>query len=122
MEGLSSQLISLKVDVIGPGNILFSGTFLHLSARKHYRLGSVAVTHTTIVSLKQKARFSCRTDKKKKKMMNFDEAKTQSPVADKKKSTLVTTSTLSSRARTPTSSQPSTHSEHRFPVPSSKLH
>jgi len=43
VEGLSSQRIALKVDVIEPENILFAGTSLHLSARKLYRLGSEGV-------------------------------------------------------------------------------
>ena len=39
VEERSSQHTALKVDVIGPENILFAGTSLHLSARKFYRLG-----------------------------------------------------------------------------------
>ena len=32
MKGLSSQRLTLKVDVTGPENILFAGSSLHLSA------------------------------------------------------------------------------------------
>ena len=39
VEGLSSNRIALKVDVIGPELILFAGASVHLSARKFYRLG-----------------------------------------------------------------------------------
>ena len=39
MKGFSSRLKALKVDVIGPENILFAGESVHLSARTFYRLG-----------------------------------------------------------------------------------
>ena len=39
VEGFSSKRIALKIDVIGPENILFAGASVHLSAGKFYRLG-----------------------------------------------------------------------------------
>ena len=46
MKGFLSKLVALKVDVIGPKNILFVGVSVHLSARKFYRLGSEGVNKT----------------------------------------------------------------------------
>ena len=39
MKGFSSEHIALKIDVIGPENMLFAGASVHLSAQKFYRLG-----------------------------------------------------------------------------------
>ena len=39
MKGFSSKRIALKLDVIGPENILYAGASVHLSAREFYRLG-----------------------------------------------------------------------------------
>ena len=39
VKGFSLNHIALKVDVIGPENILFAGASMHLSAQKFYRLG-----------------------------------------------------------------------------------
>ena len=36
MKGFSSRLKALKVDVIGPENILFAGESVHLSARNFF--------------------------------------------------------------------------------------
>ena len=43
VERLSSQRVTLKVDVLKPENMLFACTFLHLSALKFYRLRSEGV-------------------------------------------------------------------------------
>ena len=39
VKGFSSKCIALKVDVIGPKNMLSAGGSVHFSARKCYRLG-----------------------------------------------------------------------------------
>ena len=39
MKRFTSKRIALRVDVIGPENILFAGTYVQLSARKFFRLG-----------------------------------------------------------------------------------
>ena len=39
VKGFASKRIALKLDVIGPENILFAGASVHLSARKLYVLG-----------------------------------------------------------------------------------
>ena len=43
VKGLSSRRTALKVDVIGPENVLFEGTFLHLSAGNLTGWGSEGV-------------------------------------------------------------------------------
>ena len=40
---IETYSIDLRVDIIGPENILSAGASLHLSARKLYRLGSEGV-------------------------------------------------------------------------------
>ena len=41
MKGFLSKLVALKVDVIGPKNLLFADVSVHLSARKLVQAGEV---------------------------------------------------------------------------------
>ena len=49
MEALSSKRVALKVDVIGPENILFAGASVHLSAENFTGWGSEGVNNRKLI-------------------------------------------------------------------------